>query len=392
MGKLTIGFFFGGKSTEHEVSVITGIQAFENLDLEKYDVIPIYVSKTGQFYSNPKLLDLKSYRDVKNLILSSSETTAIQKNGQGGLLEPKLMPRFTPIDLAFPLFHGSFGEDGCIQGVFETFQIPYVGFNVMGSAVAMDKVIAKAIFQSLGLNIGKYFVISRNDWIEDSKKCLVDIQKNLKYPLVIKPADGGSTIGISKAKNEDELNFGIEVASTYSDKILIEELFNDCIEVNCAALGYKKVIPSLCEMPIASGDVLSYEDKYMKGNKGSKGGSKAAGMASLSRKIPAPISKELTKKIQDATIKVFKALEGCGVARIDYFVDPKTEKFWINEVNSPPGSLAFYLYEPMGISYKEELDIMIEAALERFKDQSKTRFTFDSPLLEQMAKAGGLKR
>lgn len=392
MSKLRIGLFFGGKSTEHEVSVITAIQAFENLDHEKYDVIPIYVSKSGQFYSNPKFLDLKNFKDVKNLLLSSSQTTAISKNGQGGLLEPKFRPKFTPIDLAFPLFHGAFGEDGCIQGVFETFQMPYVGFNVMGSAVAMDKVIAKALFLSLGLNVGKYYVISRNDWNADYKKCLNEIQEALKFPLFVKPADTGSTIGIGKAKNEDELSFKIEVAVNYSDKILIEESFEGCIEVNCAALGYKEVIPSLCEMPISeSGEVLTFEDKYMRGGKGSKG-SKGAGMASLTRQIPAPISKKLTKEIQDATVKVFKALEGCGVARIDYFVDPKTEKFWINEVNSPPGSLAFYLYEPMGISYKEELGIIIEAGLERTKDQSKTQYTFDSGLLESMAKAGGLKR
>ncbi len=368
--------------------MITALQAFENLDKEKYEIIPIYVSKSGQFYSNPKFLELKNFKDVTSLLLSSSQTTAISKNGQSGLLEPKLLPKFTPLDLAFPLFHGAFGEDGCIQGVFETFQIPYVGFNVMGSAVAMDKVIAKAVFQSLGLNVGRYFAITRLDWNADSKKCLADIQKNLKYPLFVKPADTGSTIGISKAKNEDDLSFAIEVAATYSNKILIEESFEGCVEINCAALGYKKIIPSLCEMPIASGEILSFDDKYMRGSKGSKG-SKGTGMASLSRKIPAPISKKLTKEIQEATVKVFKALEGCGVARIDYFVDPKREKFWINEVNSPPGSLSYYLFEPMGISYKEELNILIDSALERVKDQSKTQYTFESGLLEQMAKSGG---
>ena len=165
---------------------------------------------------------------------------------------------------------------------------------------------------------------------------------------------------------------------------MIEEAFENCIEVNCAALGYKEPIASVCEMPIGTKGVLSYEDKYMKGQKGNK----RTGMASLTRKIPAPINSTLSKKIQETTVLVFKALEGCGVARIDYFVDPKTEKFWINEVNSPPGSLAYYLFEPMGISYPKLLDNIIDCGLERFEEQKKTQFTFDSPLLSQMAKDG----
>jgi D-alanine-D-alanine ligase len=385
MNKTRVAIFFGGRSPEHEVSVVTALQAYESLDKEKYEVTAVYVSKSGQFYTNPKFLEIKNYVDIDSLLLSSAQVTFFQKNGQGGLLEPKTFPKFHPIEVAFPIFHGAFGEDGCIQGVFESFQIPYVGFNVMASAVAMDKVVSKAVFKSLGLSIGAYFVISRLDWNEDPKNCLNQIKKELKFPLFIKPADTGSTIGIGKAKNDDDLNFCIEVAATYSDKILIEESFEGCIEINCAALGYKKVVPSVCEMPISSGDVLTFEDKYMRGSKGSKSGGNKAGMASLTRKIPAPISKKLTKEIQDATVKVFKGLEGCGVARIDYFVDPKSEKFWINELNSPPGSLAFYLYESIGISYKELLDQLIASAKERFEDQKKTQFTFNTPLLSQMA-------
>lgn len=390
MARLRIGLFFGGRSVEHEVSVITALQAYENLNLEKYEAIPVYVSKEGKFYAGSKFLDLKSYQDLDQLLLSSPQVTSARKNDKGGFLIPRLIPKFMPIDVALPLFHGSFGEDGCIQGVFETYQIPYVGFNVMGSAVAMDKVIAKYVFQSLGLPVGKFMAVSRNDWIDNPEQCIDEIKKALKFPLFTKPADIGSTIGINIAKDYDELKFNIEVAAVYSDKILIEEAFEGCIEVNCAALGYKKITPSVCEMPIRSGEVLSFDDKYMKGSKGSKG-SKGAGMASLSRKIPAPISQKLAKEIQQATVKIFKALEGCGVARIDYFVDPKLEKFWVNEVNSPPGSLAYYLYEPLGIKYQQLLDRLIEDALERSADQQKTQYVFSSGLLSQMAKAGGLK-
>lgn len=376
MSKLKVGLFFGGRSTEHEVSVVSALQAYENLDKEKYEVTPFYVSKTGNIYTNPKFLEIKNFKDVDSLLMDSQEVIFIK----GGLKTSGFFSKTIDLDAAFLLFHGSFGEDGCMQGVFEIYQIPYTGLNVMGSAVAMDKVISKYVFQSLGLPVSKFAVVLRNDWIENPDKCVAEIKKQLKFPVFIKPADIGSTIGINKAEDTDELKFNIEVAAVYSDKILIEEAFEDCIEVNCAALGYKDVTASVCEMPIRSGDALSFEDKYMKGGKGSKG----SGMASLSRQIPAPISPKLAKQIQETTVKIFKVLEGCGVARIDYFVDPKKEKFWVNEVNSPPGSMAFYLYEPIGIKYRELLDRLIADALERFKDQQKTQFIFNSGLLSQM--------
>lgn len=376
--KLKIALLFGGRSTEHEVSVITAIQAYENLDKERYEVAPVYVSKDGDFYTNPKFLEIKNFKDVDALLLSSTKITFTK----GGFVRSGLFRKFISIDLAFLLFHGSFGEDGCVQGLFETYQIPYTGFNVLGSSVAMDKVISKYVFKSLGFSVANFFVINRTDWINNPKDCLKNIK--LKFPLFVKPADIGSTIGINKANDLDSLSFAIEVSSTYSDKILVEESLQNCLEVNCAALGFNKITPSLCEAPIRTGEALSYEDKYLRGNnKGSKSGS----MVSMTRKIPAPISEKLAKEIQKATVKIFKELEGCGVARIDYFVDTKINKFWVNEVNSPPGSNAFYLYEPMGIKYQKLLDTVIESALERSAEAKKTQYTFTSPLLSQMAKA-----
>ena len=376
--KLKVALLFGGRSTEHEVSVISGIQAYENLDKEKYDVVSVYVSKDGDFYTNPKFLEIKNFKDVDSLLLSSTKITFTK----GGFVKSGLFRKFISIDLAFLLFHGSFGEDGCVQGLFETYQIPYTGFNVLGSAIAMDKVISKHVFKSLGFNVADFFVINRTDWINNPKTCLKNMK--LKFPLFVKPADIGSTIGINKASDMDSLSFAIEVASTYSDKILIEESLQDCLEVNCAALGYQEAVPSLCEAPIRTGDSLSYEDKYMRGNnKGSKSGS----MVSMTRKIPAPISKKLSDEIQKATVKIFKELEGCGVARIDYFVNEKSGEFFVNEINTPPGSMAFYLYEPMGIKYTKLLDTVIKSALERSAEQNKTQYTFTSSLLSQMAKA-----
>lgn len=402
MVKLKIGLFFGGRSTEHEVSVLTALQAYENLDLNKYEIIPIYVSKQGDCYTNPKFLELKNYQDLDSLLLSSTKINVSRKDGQGGLLTQGMFPRFIPLDVAFLAFHGSFGEDGCVQGLLEMYQIAYTGFNVLASAVAMDKVISKALFKELGLPVGKYVEVKRINWLKDSKKVLREVQNELEYPLFIKPATIGSSIGVNKAKDEDSLSFALEVAFTYSEKILVEKVFEGTIEVNCSALGYEEVKASVCESPVPSEEILSFADKYNnprgtlpspdgERQKGGGKGSKGVGMASLSRIIPAPISQRLTSQIQEATIKVFKALDGCGVARIDYFVDQKAEKFWINEVNSPPGSLAFYLWEKSGVKFKALLDMLIEYAQKRAENQKKTQYTFESGLLSQMAQKGRIK-
>lgn len=384
MKKIVIGLFFGGRSTEHEVSVVSAIQAYKNIKTAEYEVIPIYVDKSGNFFTNPKFLEIKNYQDLKSLLLSSTPIIPARQNGQGGFLQMGFMSKFKLIDVAFPLFHGSFGEDGSIQGIFEIYQIPYVGFNVTASAIAMDKVSAKAIFSQLGLPIGKFYQIKRFEWNQDSQKCLKEIKHNLKFPLFVKPSTGGSSIGAGRAIDDDSLSFAIEVASVYSEKILIEEAFENCIEVNCSALGFEdEVEVSVCEQPVATSQILSFQDKYLRG--GGKGAKAAGGMETLTRIIPAPITKSLTKQIQDVTIKVFKALDGCGVARIDFFVDPKAEKFWINEINSPPGSLAFYLWEKSGLPYPKLLDKLIEYALKRELTKSKTQYVFESGLLSQMA-------
>jgi D-alanine-D-alanine ligase len=385
MAKIKVGLFFGGKSVEHEVSVVSALQAYENFDKDKYEIVPVYIDKSGHFFTGHKFLDIKNYKDVQSLLFSSTQIVPANRT-RGGFLKQGFIKKFEPVDVAFPLFHGSFGEDGSIQGVFEIYGIPYVGLDVTGSAVAMDKIMSKALFKELGYEVGKYTWVSRNDWIADPSKCVKEIKKQLKFPMFVKPATGGSSIGAGKAVDEDSLQFTIEVASAYSEKIIIEEAFGEgIIEVNCSALGFKDIKASVCEQPVKSEELLSFSDKYMRGGKG-KSGKGAGGMETLSRKIPAPIPAALTKKIQDATVKIFKSLNGCGVARIDYFVDPQKERFWVNEVNSPPGSLAFYLWEKSGISYKELLDKLVGFALERAKSREKTTYVFESGLLEMMAK------
>lgn len=384
--KLTVGLFFGGMSTEHEVSVVSAIQAFKHFDRSRYEVVPIYLDKTGHFFSNPKFLDIKNYKNINSLLLSSTQLVPANKGGQGGYLQQGFFNKFKPIDVAFPLFHGSFGEDGAVQGLFEMYQVPYTGFGVTGSAIAMDKVSAKAVFQQLGLPFGKFYQVKRFEWNKNPDKVIKQVLEKVRFPLFVKPSTGGSSIGAGKATDADALSFAIEVAAVYSDKILIEEAFENCIEVNCSALGFEEEVEaSVCEQPVASGDVLSFRDKYLRGGgKGSKG---AGGMETLTRIIPAPVSKKLTREIQEATVKVFQALDGCGVARIDYFVDPVKEKFWINEVNSPPGSLAYYLWEKSGLTYTKLIDKLIGYALKRAQSREKTQYIFESGLLGQMARA-----
>lgn len=368
MARLKIGWFFGGRSVEHEVSVITALQSYENLDKSKYEAVPVYVSKGGDFYTSSKFLDLKNYKDIGSLILQATKITFVK----GGIQTLGFFPKFISLDLALPLFHGSFGEDGSFQGLLEIMQIPYVGFGVLGSAIGMDKVLSKQVFQSLGLPIGKYVAIRRGE-----KPNI----KDLKFPVIVKPASIGSSIGVNKVSSLDDLEFYIEVAGTYADKIIIEEAFENIIEVNCAALGYKNPLVSICEQPLPKSSILSFTDKYTKSS-----------MVSMQRKIPAPILAKLTKTIQETTLRIFKALDGCGVARVDYFVDPKQEKFWVNEINTIPGSLSYYLFKPLKISYTKLLDILIDSALQRAEDQKKTTYVFESGLLSQMARLDSAKR
>lgn len=381
--KKRIAILFGGRSVEHEVSVITALQAYNALNKENYQIIPIYIHKNGEFYTNNLFLNIKNYKNIDELVLQSKRIFLGRKKNECGFFEIGLFSKFTPFDMAFPIFHGSFGEDGCIQGLFEMYQIPYVGFDVLGSAVAMDKVISKQLFVALDLPIGKYTFIDRKDWFSDSKNSLIYIKRSISYPAIVKPATLGSSIGVSRVIDDDTLQFAIEVASEYSEKIVIEEEYKEAIEINCSVLGYKdEVYRSVCEMPVKSSKLLSFSDKYQKGD---KGGKKHQGMASSSRVIPAPISEALSNEIQDASGKIFQALNGCGVARIDFFIDRDKKKFWVNEINSPPGSLAFYLWEHSGINFSELIEKLIKYGERRAYDKSKTHYTFESGLLSQMA-------
>lgn len=389
MNKLTLGLFFGGRSTEHEISIITANQVLNNLDKDKYEIIPIYISKKGEFYTNPKFSEIKNFKDIDYLLLSSTKINLGRNKDRVGLFKLGIFKNFIPIDIAFPVFHGSYGEDGCIQGVFEILRIPYVGFGVEASAVGMDKIFSKYLLRSLNLPIIDFTGIKRLDWLKDPKKVIEEITRKFQFPLFVKPATLGSSIGVNKVSNKDSLAFAIEVAFVYSEKLIVEMGVENIKEVNCSVLGYKNPRASVCEMPVSTGDILSFADKYKGG--GGKG-SKGEGMASLSRIIPAPISKDLSKKIQNASIKIFREMDGCGVARIDFFVDEKNNTFYVNEINTIPGSLSYYLWEKSGIKFKNILDDLVNFAIERESVKVKTQYTFESGILSKLGENLGSKR
>lgn len=378
MSKLVLGLFFGGKSVEHEISIITASQVLNNLNKSKYNIIPIYISKEGEFYTNPKFNEIKNFKDIDYLLLSSTKMNLGRNKKRAGLFREGIFGNFTPIDIAFPIFHGTYGEDGSIQGLFEMLKIPYVGFGVVGSAVGMDKILSKYLFKSLDLPIIDFIEIKRENWLSEPKKVTEKIIKKVKFPLFVKPVNLGSSIGVNRATDKDSLSFAIEVAFVYSEKVIIEKSIENIKEVNCSVLGYKNPKASVCEMPISTGDILSFADKYISG--GSKG-SKSLGMASLSRIIPAPIGRDLSRKIQNTSIEIFKAMDGCGVARIDFFVDERNNTFYANEINTIPGSLSYYLWEKSGVKFKDMLDNLVNFAVEREKDREKTQYTFKSSIL-----------
>ena len=389
-GKLRVGVVFGSRSVEHEVSIVTALQVYQALDRTKYEPVPIYITKTGQWLTGEKLGELKSYSDLK-LIAEGERAILSPEPGSrelvvqgGGIFRKKAN---VLVDVIFPCLHGTFGEDGTLQGLLELADVPYVGAGVVGSAVGMDKIIMKAAFRAAGqppLN-NTYFTRAR--WQREPETTLDEVEAKLRYPLFVKPANLGSSVGITRAVDRDGLRTALEVAASYDRRLLVEEGVENVMEINCSVIGNDDPMPSVLEQPVAWQEFLSYEDKYLRGGKGE-------GMKGASRRIPAPISPELTEKIQTLAVEAFKAVDCAGIARIDVLVNEKTEEVFINEINTIPGSLSFYLWEPSGVPFTELTDRLIQLALERHAEKSRNQYSFDTTILKKVAagaKMGGAK-
>ncbi len=400
--KIKVAVLFGGKSTEHEISIISAIQAIGYLNKDKYDVIPVYITKNNYMYIGENIGKIESYTNMNELIKSSQRVIFVSDENKVKIIKYpfKTFSKgvVDTVDVFFPIVHGTNVEDGTLQGFLKMYGIPYVGCDVISSAVGMDKYVMKTVLKDNGIPVLDCRVFTSKQYDADSENVISDIEEAFAYPVIVKPIDLGSSIGISKAKNRDELYEGLETAFCFAGRVLVEKAVENLKEINCSVLGdYNEAKASECEEPVNSDDILSFTDKYIGdgASKGAKGGVKSAsggskGMATLKRKIPADITPEQKDKIQSLAVKAFKALGCNGVSRIDFMMDSKTGEIWLNEINTIPGSLSFYLWEPVGVPYSKLLDEMISLALKRAREEENITYTFDSNVLEGV-KLGGVK-
>ncbi len=391
--KIKVGVFFGGKSVEHEVSIITAIQAIENMNKEKYDIIPIYIAKDNKMYCGEDIGDIKQYKDVEALLKKSSQVTLVQKDNKVVLLKcnKKMFENevYDYIDIAFPIVHGTNVEDGTLQGYLKMFNLPYVGSDVISSAVGMDKYVCKCLLKDNNIPILDCICFTLKDYNEDFDGIIRETEIKFQYPVIVKPVNLGSSVGIQIAKNEEELREAVSDAFTYSKKILIEKAIKNLKEVNCSVLGdYEEAQASECEEPIKKDEILSFNDKYISGGKKS-GGQKSMNAGVL--KLPADISSEVRSTIQELAVKTFKVLGCSGVIRIDFMIDKDTDKIYVNEVNTIPGSLSFHLWKATGANYTDLLDKMIDLSLKRNREENNMTFSFDSNILAGYTSNAGLK-
>lgn len=400
---LKVAVIYGSRTCEHDVSIVSALQAMDNLDKNEYEVVPVYIARDGQWYTGRLLRNITFYSAFKPELvthvapvmsgdgkLTLMPVTSIAPHGFKGMMKV-LMSNMNlgedtveKCDVVLPVMHGMNGEDGTLQGLLELFNVPYTSTGVLGSALGMDKIAMKQFFRGCGLPVVDGMWFARTEWNKNRDAVLERVEGSCPYPVYVKPANLGSSIGISRATDRASLIKAIETAVEYDRRILVERGIEKPVEINCSALRVNgEVRASLCEMPASWEEFLTFDDKYLRGSKSGKG----QGMESLSRKVPAPISDELTNRIQHMTTEVYNAMDCKGVVRIDYMLDG--DKLYINEINIIPGSLAFYLWEPLGISFKQMLDCMIEDAFTAYAEKNRSVFSYDSSILRSVQ--GGLK-
>lgn len=380
--KINIAVFYGCRSVEHEVSIISAVQAMRAINREKYDVTPVYVTKEGEMYTGDCLFSIEEYRNLPELFKKCDKVYFI-RNGENVVMKYENSGLFSKkkernIDVAFPIVHGTNCEDGTMQGYFEYLGIPYVGCDILSSAVGMDKAVFKDVVKRAGVPVLDSIEIRAREYTLNKEAINERLIKEIGLPLIVKPVNLGSSVGITKVSEEGKLDEAISLAISFSDKVLIEKAINNLREINCSVLGdADSCEASVCEEPFMNDEILSYEDKYLGNSK--SGASK--GMASLGRKIPAELSDERANEIKELACKIFKCMGANGVVRIDFMIDKDTDTVYANEINTIPGSLAFYLWEASGVKYSELLDRMIELAFKRQRNRDNLTFTIKTNIL-----------
>lgn len=377
--KLNVGVIFGGASVEHDISILSAMQAIAALNKERYNVIPIYLNKKGMLVSGQSLCDVKTFKSQLE-VERKSKPVGLFKEGQFVFIKSlRGFARKRRLDVVLPIVHGTNSEDGSVAGYLNILGVPFSGSDVIASAIGQDKVVFKHILENSRLPIVPWFWFYAQDR-EQSHVSIATQAKQLGYPLIIKPAGLGSSVGIEIINSEIELLPAIEKASAFDEKIIIEKAITHLREVNCSVLKIKgKHTASVLEEVSKSDAILSFKDKYQRGG---KSGGNSKGMASLQRVIPAPLDENETHEIQLLATTCARLLNVGGVVRLDFLLDTQSNKVYINEINTIPGSLSFYLWQQSGIDFETLMDILVEGAIEREQRKEKLTLTFESSVLE----------
>ena len=389
---MNIGVFFGSRSPEHEVSIITGELIISELKKLGHTVVPVYLSKEGKWFVSEELGALKfftgglalrslgeggeNYGKIYLDIESSKGKMVFRKNGSTKLTIKGFKRKEYIIDLAFPAFHGRNGEDGTIQGLFEIFNVPYVGCDVTSSAITMDKVLTKLLCERFGIPTADFIYFDLSEWNIRKSELLDNAEKELDWPVFVKPARLGSSIGIAKAKDKKELEFAIEVALKYDDKVLVEKAVENLADITCCVMGGESPKASLIQEAVFGSDLFSYEDKYL------EDGGAQLGNAKQKLVIPADIGAELTEEIRRLSVEVFKKFGCSGIARVDFLLDRKSGQYYVGEINTLPGTLYHHLWKASGMEIGEVIKELIKTAEVRHKKKELLINSFESDLLK----------
>ena len=363
--KTNVAVFFGGRSVEHEISVISALQAINAFNAEKYNIVPIYISKQGRWFTGSELLDVRNYKDMKALTEKCTEVFMRPEYGDYNLYKAetsffsKRNAVVAELHVVIPVLHGTNGEDGIFEGLLETIGIPFAGCNTLSSANGMDKITMKMILKECDIPVVDYVWFTDGQWFSQRDELINKIETKIGYPVIVKPANLGSSVGIGKASNREELIERVNHADDHQS--------------------------SVCEEPIKTGDFLSYEDKYMGGSKSTKG------MQASEKRIPADLPTEISEKIRHMAGETFRVLSCHGVSRIDVMIDRKDNSIYVNEINTIPGSLSFYLWEATGISFEQLMDKLVELALKRKRTTDRKTFTYYQNIFSPGGRVKGAK-
>ncbi len=390
MNHHSVAVFYGGQSTEHEISIITALQVMSALSEAGHTVHPVYISKAGVWYlGNSAFLNPQSYTNLNSLASTGTQVFLGTVGEKQGLCTTNRFGQIklaTQFDVAFPIFHGKYGEDGTIQGLLKLKNIPVAGCTLLASSVGIDKFVSKRIAQSLSISTVPDLLITKSQWLDSSQNTVKSVNSNLGNKVIIKPSMLGSSIGISTCTSQNELHEKLEVAFTMDSRVLVEKLLDNPTEVQISIMGNDPYELSVTEQPLKSQDLLSYEDKYVKGQGKQQ---PVKGMASAQRLVPAPIPDKQTRLIEEYATTFYRSIGGQGLARVDFLINKDTVYF--NEINTIPGSLAFYLWEKTNKPFPQLVDELVQLALKAHEQESSLVRTFETNVLANIGQTLGSK-